>query len=711
MRHASAAIVIVLLAGLSSASAASEIQISDTTLNPTPPYRLRTTAVSNGNGYLIAWEESLVADPDSTTIYIRAVGADGVPTGTMATALGTGLEPRIAWNGHEYLVVWGVTSPTGGPLPTPAVVGVRVREDGSPIDLQPVTLVSEVNPFSLGTTVVWSGSQYLVTWDRGMALVDTDLHAKLVLLPSTGGNPTYSATSDGSFVVLTIAYSSVSGSFKAMLYIVPISSTGEVGTPILLNGSRANAVGIDGGYALIWDDNVNLHFARLQTDGKMLSTSIVGPGSVGFPRLATRDGRIVASWESMPDGNHTRVCTARLDTLSQPTCSVVTAGIQHDPAIAIASTSVLAVWSERENGVDSVRMAVTPSSDVPRADLGSGRSLSDIQPPALVAEGHGDGTVAAAWSEYNKGTEHLEVHLGGTTSKATKLPERVVFATALDQTSPVIAAGAGRTMVLWTEGQKIRMTVVDDASKAVIATLPLATGTAPSVAFDGDEWLVAWQSSLAGGVVQFAVVNSDGNMVSSGALGIAAPTSLSQSAPAVAWSGKTFLVTWRESAAPGQPPVDRIQVSTVNAAGVSSLPMTLDFSTASLSNPSIAGNADRILVAWGRPVNTLRQALFDSGGKQLGNFIDFAWPYAFTRTRTHAMAGGFASLAGSRMALTSSDGRALATMNVPPVAATGDFAVDPANRFAFVYSHAVAGAGIATFAEILGLPRRRPQNH
>jgi len=504
-----------------------------------------------------------------------------------------------------------------------------------------------------------------------------------------------------------------------MLYIVPVSSTGDMGTPIPLNGAHANVVGVDGGYALIWDDGATLHFSRLRGDGGMLSTSIVGPGNVGFPRIATRDGRIVASWEAFADAAHTRVCTARVDIVSQPVCSAVTAGIQHDPAIATAATSVLAVWSEQTgtSGSDAVRVAVAPPSDVPRADLGSGRTISDLLPPGQAAEGRLDGTVAAAWTEYNQSTKHLEVHLGGTTGNPAKLPERVVFATGLDQTSPAIASGAGRTMVLWTEGPKIRMTIVD-LSKAVIATLPLATGTAPSVAFDGREWLVAWQSSPAPGVVEFAVVNSDGDILSSGAM---PATSVVQWAPAVAWSGKVFFATWRESvdALPGLPSFDRIQVATITVAGVPSISSTLDFADAGLVSPSIASNGDHVLVSWGRPVNTLRQALFDSGGKQLGNVIDFPLPFAFTRTRTHvifsamssATSSGFATLAGNRIALTSSDGRALETIDVQPISATGDFAVDSANRFTFIYTHPVGTASNATFAQIIGLPRRHPQNH
>jgi hypothetical protein len=186
-----------------------------------------------------------------------------------------------------------------------------------------------------------------------------------------------------------------------------------------------------------------------------------------------------------------------------------------------------------------------------------------------------------------------------------------------------------------------------------------------------------------------------------------------QTAPAVAWSGKTFLITWRESvsAGSGLPAGERIEMATVTPAGATSAGLALDSADAGLAEPSVAVSGGRLLVSWGTPSGTLRQALFDSGGKQLGKLIDFEWPYAVSRTRTHAMANGFATLAGSRIALTSTEGRPLDAFDVPEVAAGGDFAVDPANRFSLVYSRSTGNALVATFAQTAGLPRRRPSNH
>jgi hypothetical protein len=690
----SAVIVLVLLIGLPVANAASETQISQT-VTDFLPYRYSTAVASSGNGYLVVWGAGSTALYGSSVkaelrISIRALDADGTPVQPFATAIGVGEGPSIVWNGREYLVIWGITAPTSGTHPTPSVVGVRVREDGTLIDPAPVTLVAEVNPYSYLTSITWSGSQYLLTWARGVALLDADLHAKQLFL--SFGIPLYSASSGGGFLVLPATFSGLS---TQVLSIVPVSSTGDLSTPIPLDGPHARVAGVDGGYALIWDDRSNLRSARLRLDGTFISTSTIFLGQALFQRLAARDGRIVAAWQT----NHSTICTARIDTASQPRCSNER---QHDPAIGTASRSVLLAWSDRSVEGDAIRVAVSSSGDAPQAGSTTGRIISDPLLPAPAALRRADGSVTAAWTEFNQSNKHFAVRIGGIDSKGIRVADRVVFAEAVDQGSPVLSAGAGRTMILWPEGTepKIRVGIIDDLSGALIATLSLPSGIAPSAAFNGKEWLVTWQSS-EDSVARFAIVNSDGFVLSSGAAP-ATTASPAQSAPAAAWSGKAFFLAWLES--------NRVQLSTINAAGVPSAPVTLDSADAFRGSPSIASNGGRVLVSWGRPGNTLRQALFDSGGKQLGKFIDFAWPNALTRTTTRAMTGGFATLAGSRVAMTSTEGVALDTIDLPPAVGSGDFFVDPANRFTFIYARFFGYASSANFAQTIGLPRRRPQN-
>ncbi|MGA8809783.1 MAG: hypothetical protein WB973_18075 [Thermoanaerobaculia bacterium] len=634
MKIRAAVVVLFLLAILPCAVAAIETPLSRVTPGDVaPPYRLRTSVASNGRGYVVMWEAAADPNDDVRSIYVRVLGADGVPLRPAPALIGSGREPRAVWNGREYLVVWGITSPTTGSLPRPSVVGMRLREDGSFIDPQPVTLVSEMNPFSERVTVAWNGSEYLIAWTRGTVLVSADLqHSRLVLIPSIGGVPTYSATAGDSFIILTQANTGSGWQLNA----VQMSAAGAFGAVNVLNGTRGNIVSSGTSYAAMWDDETDLHFGLLRSDGSIVSSAIVAPGGVGFPRLATQDGRIVASWEWIRDT--TNVCTARFDVPGAPLCSAPSANEQHDPSIGTSATSVLAVWSDQTSSVDarrrthvadSVRVLVSPASGLPQVQAGAGRSISAIS-STPAAEKRTDGSTWVAWSEYNSSTKHTEIHLGGKGSNGELIADRAVLAGDADQTSPVIAASLGRTIALWEEGPagspKIRMTIVDNATKSVMATSPLGAGSGPSVAFDGKEWLAAWQS--ASGIIRFAIINNDGDVIASSAMPAETPNSSLQAAPAVAWSGKTFFVTWRETIAPGSGllPGERIEVATVSTAGVASPARTLDGAEGGLAAPSLAANGSRLLVSWGTPPATLRQMLFDDAGKQLSGFIDVAWP-------------------------------------------------------------------------------------
>src|SRR5438128_1393452 len=73
--------------------------------------------------------------------------------------------------------------------------------------------------------------------------------------PSIGGTPFYSATLGGSFMVLSSFHQSTDSS----LYIQPVSKTGEIGAAKSVKATRGNIVPFQDGYALIWDDETNLH--------------------------------------------------------------------------------------------------------------------------------------------------------------------------------------------------------------------------------------------------------------------------------------------------------------------------------------------------------------------------------------------------------------------------------------------------------------------
>src|SRR5438067_9853223 len=156
-------LLLVACLGFASAAHASEIALAPLRFGPssTPRFRYSTAVASSGHGYLVAWEEREMQAYPPGTIMVRAFDERGVPMRPVATVLGVGVVPSIAWNGREYLVVFGdLGSRFGSVLPLPTAAMTRVSEDGVPIDQAPVVIVKQQNAYTRSTSVAWNGFEY-----------------------------------------------------------------------------------------------------------------------------------------------------------------------------------------------------------------------------------------------------------------------------------------------------------------------------------------------------------------------------------------------------------------------------------------------------------------------------------------------------------------------------------------------------------------------
>jgi len=680
---------------LTSAGHAAEIPLSVTRIAPSVAlhFRYSTAVASSGHGYLVAWEERAMQAYPPGTIVVRAFDERGVPMQPAPAVLGYGVAPSIAWNGSEYLVVFGqVGSRYGGAVPLPVAAMMRVAEDGTPIDQSPVILMRATNAYTFGTSVAWNGSEYLVSWNaynNGAALVTPDLQMRLLDV-SAAGAPVSVASNGGGFLIAGLAT-------DGQLHLVPISSEGQPGAVQIAGAARsASLTAVDGEYELLWSNADGLRAARVTS---FQNPTPLTAAATSFERVAARNGAVVASWVEYPHApasNANRICTERLDVASQASCSDEN-DVLHDPSIGVADDTFLLAWSDRSSAIDQIRIDVTAKWTTPRA--GGGTTISEAatvqQQPSI--ERRADGGIAAVWSEANPVTGRYEIRFGGLDPRGIPIPDRAISSSSRDQYDPQISTADGRSLVTWndvnsTQARRIGI-VVDDAGNPLSAPISFEGNTGGgALAFDGAEWIVVWVA----GNIRFSVIDRNGSVTQTGSIDEA----FSPITVAAAGGAGRFVVAWSEG-----------NTRSIRAANIlashTDRAVTVDVANTDfvLDTLAVAIHGNRTLVSWhaqstdARP-SELRQALLDDHAARLGPNTALAWRPYVSRLRARSTPSGFALLVSPTIVLTSLDGAPAGTIDASANLTITDFLADAADRFTISY------ARIATPDEHLGLTSR-----
>ena len=117
-----------------------------------------------GAGYFVAWQK--FGDyPNGYDIYGAKVGTDGQPSAEIPVFVQTGeqVEPAIAFDGVNYLVIWRDTRSGSGPSSDTGIYGARVALDGTVLD--PAGIAISTAPNVKGEPqLTFDGTNYFAVW-------------------------------------------------------------------------------------------------------------------------------------------------------------------------------------------------------------------------------------------------------------------------------------------------------------------------------------------------------------------------------------------------------------------------------------------------------------------------------------------------------------------------------------------------------------------
>jgi hypothetical protein len=412
-------------------------------------------AAWNGRDYLVVWTDSRnwtggVADT-RLDIYGTRVAQDGVvrePNGIpICTAAFYQDQPTVASNGKDFLVAWR-DRPDYNLEPTWNVWGARVRDTGSVADRQGIQIstsaANEMQP-----AVAFNGTHYLAAWVDGRDLLYT---ASLNWFSIRGVR----LATDGSNVDPNgIAIGRVDRS--------------QLNPAVASNGAD---------FLVVWcnTDFGNAHGARVSRNGTVLdldefAVSRSAAGGAGGSIVSASDGSdYLAVWQDIRNGNYDiyGALVGKSGIVSPandiPICRL--ASTQVAPSVAFLGNSYLVVWEDDRNAKAQIFGTLVSTAGVVADTNGFliGTSSLGARFPSVAANG---AHYFVAWTDYRNATvvtnassgdlEYSNLDIYGTRVTAAGSvadPAGIVIcAVNGDQALPAVAASGSDFLVIWQDGR------------------------------------------------------------------------------------------------------------------------------------------------------------------------------------------------------------------------------------------------------------------
>jgi hypothetical protein len=403
------------------------------------------------------------------------------------------------------------------------------------------------------------------------------------------------------------------------IYISTVSHAGDSGYPsVAWNGHS---------FLVVWVDHRNtsadIYGARVDSNGVVLDPASIGIGTSANsdwePSVASDGNNFLVVWENGAGIFGARVSSAGSVLDPAGIAISVSAYEQHEPSVAWNGSNFLVVWGDWS--IDHVgdicgRRVSSDGVVLDPAKIVISTAAGTQELPSLASDGNNFFVVWHDWRLIPWAIFGARVNSTGVVLD----PDGICYASGNGYgeqypNHPSVAWNGNEFLVVYDEVPGTRGHPQD-----IIGVLVKSDGTplkyigfsygngdvneCPSVASDGNNWMVAWDSTAAGYYDIYGIqVNSTGSVVDSAGFVISSRLN-GQYNPSVAWNGTNFLVVWND---------DRNDKYNIYGARVSSVGSLLDPAGIAIStapnarefidlfeqeSPSVAWGGSFFLVVW-----------------------------------------------------------------------------------------------------------------
>jgi hypothetical protein len=556
--------------------------------------RWEVSATPDGNGLRLEVPQSALAQAAYPLAIDPLVSSEfGVDSPAIVSSPNDQFTPRVAFNGSSYLVVWNDDRNGGADI-----YGARVTLAAVIADPYGIAISAAPGP-QLSPAVASDGNNFFVAWEdhRNAGSTGADIYGARVTangaVLDTNGIPICTADSDQVTPAVTF-----SGTNYFVVW-VDSRTLGPNGSDIFAARVATNAVVLDpGGIAI-------------STAASFETSPAVAAGSGGYlvvwqdSRNSSTNGMDIFGSLVGANGSVLNPSGIPISTASND---------QVTPAVAFNLTNYLVVWADSRtlgaNGSDIFAARVTTNGSVLDANGIALSTTSSFEvSPAVAANSNG---YLAVWQDSRNSPITGQDIYGTRVSAAGSVlnSSGLAISTASgDQLAPAVVASGTNYLVVWQDGRGAteniygaRVTgagVTTDGAGFVVSTGP-NTESSPAVAFNGNSFLVVWsdnRNSAATGLdIYGARVATNGMTLDPNGITISAAAD-TQFAPAVAANGTNFLAVWADYRSGTD---FNIYGARISAAGAVLDASGIAISTASDDQtvPAVAANGSGYLVAW-----------------------------------------------------------------------------------------------------------------